>query len=89
MLPKDTVIATDGEHEWRAPHDDCVLVMPSLAQLRPGTTMVRLTHSCPVCPLQRGVLKRSSRVRQVRLGRFVHDLPVEKSAETRSTLSRM
>lgn len=37
-----TPIAYDGERTWSAPYDDCVLVMPSMAQLKPGTTMVRL-----------------------------------------------
>lgn len=37
-----TPIARDGDTEWRTPYDDCVLVMPSLAHLRPGNTMVRL-----------------------------------------------
>jgi predicted deacylase len=37
-----TPIAHDGDTTWRAPYDDTVLVMPSLAHLKPGTTMVRL-----------------------------------------------
>lgn len=37
-----TPIAYDGERTWSAPYDDCVLVMPSMAHLKPGTTMVRL-----------------------------------------------
>jgi predicted deacylase len=37
-----TVIATDGDRTWRTPYDDCVLVMPSTAHVRPGNTMVRL-----------------------------------------------
>lgn len=37
-----TPVATDGERTWRTPYDECVLVMPSLAHLKPGTTMVRL-----------------------------------------------
>jgi hypothetical protein len=37
-----TPIARDGDHLWLAPYDDTVLVMPSTAHLRPGTTMVRL-----------------------------------------------
>lgn len=39
---KDTVVATDGDAVWRTPYDDCVLVMPSMRHLKPGTTMVRL-----------------------------------------------
>jgi predicted deacylase len=37
-----TLVATDGAREWRTPYADCVMVMPSMAQLRPGTIMVRL-----------------------------------------------
>jgi len=37
-----TPIARDGDQLWLAPYDDTVLVMPSTAHLRPGTTMVRL-----------------------------------------------
>ncbi|HEX7250234.1 MAG TPA: succinylglutamate desuccinylase/aspartoacylase family protein [Burkholderiales bacterium] len=43
VLPaQGTLVATDGATEWRTPYDDCVMVMPSLAHLKPGTTMVRL-----------------------------------------------
>ena len=37
-----TVLATDGGKVWKAPYDNCVIVMPSLAHLKPGTTMMRL-----------------------------------------------
>jgi predicted deacylase len=37
-----TEVATDGEQVWRTPYDDCVLVMPSTAHVKPGNTMVRL-----------------------------------------------
>jgi predicted deacylase len=37
-----TVVATDGDKVWRTPYDDCVLVMPSTAHVKPGNTMVRL-----------------------------------------------
>ena len=37
-----TPIAQDGDHVWRAPYDNTVLVMPSLQHLRPGNTQVRL-----------------------------------------------
>ncbi len=37
-----TVVATDGDRTWRTPYDNCVLVMPSLVHLKPGTTLVRL-----------------------------------------------
>jgi hypothetical protein len=43
VLPKaGTVVAMDGEKIWRTPYDDCVLVMPSTAHVKPGNTMVRL-----------------------------------------------
>ena len=37
-----TVIATDAGQKIVTPYDDCMLVMPSLRQLRPGVTTVRL-----------------------------------------------
>ena len=37
-----TPIAQDGEHLWHAPHDDTVLVMPAIHNLKPGGTAVRL-----------------------------------------------
>jgi predicted deacylase len=37
-----TPVAQDGEHLWRAPYDDTVLVMPGMHNLRPGVTAVRL-----------------------------------------------
>lgn len=37
-----TVVAADGDHVWKTPYDDCVMVMPSMRHLKPGTTMVRL-----------------------------------------------
>ncbi|MEO7400837.1 MAG: succinylglutamate desuccinylase/aspartoacylase family protein [Polaromonas sp.] len=37
-----TVIAHDGGQPVLTPYDDCVLVMPSVRQLRPGVTTVRL-----------------------------------------------
>jgi len=43
VIPKaGTVIATDGATTWRTPYDDCVMVMPSLAHVKPGTTVLRL-----------------------------------------------
>ncbi len=43
VLPhKGTSVATDGDTVWRTPYDDCVMVMPSMVHLKPGTTMVRL-----------------------------------------------
>ena len=43
VVPKaGTVVATDGDQVWRTPYDECVMVMPSMAHLKPGTTMVRL-----------------------------------------------
>jgi hypothetical protein len=37
-----TLVATDGDTQWRTPYEDCVIVMPSMVHLKPGTTMVRL-----------------------------------------------
>ena len=43
VLPqKGTIVATDGDTVWRTPYDDCVMVMPSMVHLKPGTTMLRL-----------------------------------------------
>jgi len=43
VVPKaGTLVAQDGEHAWKTPYDDCVMVMPSVRHLKPGTTMVRL-----------------------------------------------
>lgn len=43
---RGTLIATDGEAEIRTPHDDCLLVMPSLRPSR-GHTAVRLARFLP------------------------------------------
>ena len=40
-LAKGELIGTDGDKEIRAPHDGCVLIMPS-RRLTPGATAVRL-----------------------------------------------
>jgi hypothetical protein len=40
---RNTLIAVDGEREVRTPHDDCLLVMPSLRPSR-GHTAVRLAR---------------------------------------------
>lgn len=40
---RNTLIALDGEREIRTPHDDCLLVMPSLRTM-PGHTAVRLAR---------------------------------------------
>lgn len=40
---RNTLIALDGEAEIRTPHDECLLVMPSLSTL-PGHTAVRLAR---------------------------------------------
>jgi predicted deacylase len=43
VVPKaGTVVAVDGDRTWKTPYDDCVMVMPSMTHLKPGTTMVRL-----------------------------------------------
>lgn len=42
-IPKaGTPVASDGEKVWKTPYDDTVLVMPSLAHVKPGNTMLRL-----------------------------------------------
>jgi hypothetical protein len=48
IVPKaGTLLATDGDTEWRTPYDDCVLVMPSTAHVKSGNTMVRLGRYDP------------------------------------------
>jgi predicted deacylase len=43
VIPKaGTLVATDGAAAWKTPYDDCVLVMPSLAHVKPGTTVLRM-----------------------------------------------
>lgn len=43
VIPKSgTVVANDGGTAWKTPYHDCVMVMPSMKHLKPGTTMVRL-----------------------------------------------
>jgi predicted deacylase len=43
VVPKaGTVVATDRDRVWKTPYDNCVMVMPSLAHLKPGTTVLRL-----------------------------------------------
>ncbi|MEO8143610.1 MAG: succinylglutamate desuccinylase/aspartoacylase family protein [Betaproteobacteria bacterium] len=43
VIPKaGTLVATDGGMTWKTPYDDCVLVMPSLAHVKPGATVLRL-----------------------------------------------
>lgn len=50
VVPKrNTLIALDGDEEIRTPHDDCVMVMPSLRTL-PGHTAVRLARFVPDPP---------------------------------------
>jgi len=43
IAQRDTLIARDGDEEVRTPHDDCLLVMPSLRPNR-GHTAVRLAR---------------------------------------------
>ncbi len=43
VAARNTLIALDGEIEIRTPHDDCLLVMPSLRTV-PGHTAVRLAR---------------------------------------------
>jgi predicted deacylase len=48
VIPRrNTLIALDGETEIRTPHDDCLLIMPSLRPSR-GHTAVRLARFLPV-----------------------------------------
>ncbi|MDO9402521.1 MAG: succinylglutamate desuccinylase/aspartoacylase family protein [Polaromonas sp.] len=42
IAQQGTVIAIDAGQPVTTPYDDCVLVMPSIRQLRPGVTTVRL-----------------------------------------------
>jgi len=49
-----TPIARDGDHTWLAPYDNTVLVMPSLAHLKPGSTVARLGRFEPVETLKSG-----------------------------------
>jgi predicted deacylase len=43
VAPKaGTPVAYDGDTAWRTPYDDCVMVMPGRAHLKPGNTAVRL-----------------------------------------------
>lgn len=44
---RGTVIAFDDGEPVTTPYDDCVLVMPSVRQLRPGVTTVRLGRHVP------------------------------------------
>jgi predicted deacylase len=39
---KGSLVASDGDFEWRTPYDNCIMVMPSVRHLKPGNTMVRL-----------------------------------------------
>jgi predicted deacylase len=42
-LPKEgQLLAVDGNVIFRTPYDNCTLIMPSLKQLRPGVTVMRL-----------------------------------------------
>ncbi len=43
VVPKaGTMVATDAARTWKTPYDDCVMVMPSVRHLKPGTTVLRL-----------------------------------------------
>jgi Succinylglutamate desuccinylase / Aspartoacylase family len=45
-LPKEgQLLAVDGNTIFRTPYDNCTLIMPSLKQLRPGVTVVRLAKN--------------------------------------------
>lgn len=50
-LPRQgTLIAYRDGQAIETTYDDCVLVMPSVRQLRPGVTVVRLAKRRPLCP---------------------------------------
>lgn len=42
MQVKGTSIARDGDHNIVTPYDNCVIIQPSLRQLSPGVTVMRL-----------------------------------------------
>ncbi len=45
-LPKEgRLLAVDGNTIFRTPYDNCTLIMPSLKQLRPGVTVMRLAKN--------------------------------------------
>jgi predicted deacylase len=45
-LPKEgQLLAVDGNTIFRTPYDNCTLIMPSLKQLRPGVTVMRLAKN--------------------------------------------
>ena len=44
-----TVLGWDGGQAFSTPYDQCTLVMPSLRQLRPGVTVMRLARTQPAC----------------------------------------
>ena len=49
VIPRQgTVIGFDDGMEVRTPYDNCVLVMPSIRQARPGVTVVRLANFASV-----------------------------------------
>lgn len=49
VIPKaGTPLARDGEHTWRTPYDNTVLVMPGTHNLKPGGTAVRLGRFEPL-----------------------------------------
>jgi hypothetical protein len=46
-----TVIGWNDEDPVTTPYDDCVLVMPSVRQARPGVTVVRFAQRKPLAPV--------------------------------------
>ena len=49
VIPKaGTPLARDGEHIWKTPYDNTVLVMPGTKNLKPGGTAVRLGRFEPL-----------------------------------------
>jgi hypothetical protein len=45
LLKEGQLLAVDGNTIFRTPYDNCTLIMPSLKQLRPGVTVMRLAKN--------------------------------------------
>jgi predicted deacylase len=55
VIPRQgTVIGYDDKMEVKTPHDNCVLVMPSTRQARPGVTVVRFASRCDAAQFKTG-----------------------------------
>lgn len=51
IAERGTVIAHDDGEPVCTPYDECVLVMPSVRQLKPGVTTLRMGRLMPRTPL--------------------------------------